>query len=119
MIICELGFNDKDAKNPKYSFREVDIYALVPYPMQRKYGVRSHRLSLRKNLETNQFEIYRFYYETQTEEVIFSGSFKNALEFANRQWNKYWGHIGKREPDIPCQHKPPIIDTWFCPKAKR
>jgi hypothetical protein len=118
LIICEFGFNEPD-KNPKYSMREVDFYAFIPHSSQREFNVRSHRLSLRKNLETGKFEVYRYYYEDDTEEVAFEGRFEDALEFANREVNKYWGFLGKREPDIPCEHKPPNIDSIFCPKARR
>jgi len=119
IIICEKGFSDPDPKNPKYSMREVDFYAFVPFVKQREYNVRSHRLSLRKNLETKKFEVYRFYPNSEEEEVVFSGDFKGALSFANNERKKYWGSIGKIEPDIPCQHEYPIIDKWFCPDYYR
>jgi hypothetical protein len=116
MIICELGFEEPD-KNPRYSFREVDFYAFVPYQSQIKYGVKSHRLSLRKNLEENKFEVYRYYYDEKREEIAFSGEFEMALEFANKETNKFWGFFGYREKDKPCSHKYPNIDTYFCPKG--
>jgi hypothetical protein len=119
MIICELGFNDPDPKKPKYSMREIDFYAFIPYDVQQKLHVKSHRLSLRRNLETGRFEVYRYYYIQENEEVAFSGSFEEALEFANREANKYWGHLGRRETDKPCKHKHPQIDLFFCPKAKK
>jgi hypothetical protein len=118
MIICELGFEDKDAKNPEYSMREVDFYSHIPYDFIMK-GFKNHRLSLRKNLKLNKFEVYRYFYENRKEEVAFSGDFKDALNFANNEWNKFWGFLGKREPDVPCQHEFPQIDTWWCPNAKR
>jgi hypothetical protein len=116
LIICELGFEEPDVKNPRYSFREVDFYAFVPYQSQQKYGVKSHRLSLRKNLITNKFEVYRFFHDEKREEVAFSGSFEEALRFANRETNKFWSFLGDREEDKPCFHKYPNIDTFFCPK---
>jgi hypothetical protein len=115
MIICELGFEDPDPKNPNLSFREVDFYAFIPLSAQQRYKVKNHRLSLRKNLATGKFEIYRAYMD-ETEEVVFTGSLREALEYANKCWNKYWGHLGKREKDKPCKHKFPQIDTFFCPK---
>jgi hypothetical protein len=87
--------------------------------VQQKLHVKSHRLSLRRNLETGRFEVYRYYYIQENEEVAFSGSFEEALEFANREANKYWGHLGRRETDKPCKHKHPQIDLFFCPKAKK
>jgi hypothetical protein len=116
LIICELGFEDEDVNRAGYSMREVDFYALVPYDSQRRYNIKNHRLSLRKNLMTGEFEVYRFYPDEEREEVVFSGDFEDALEFANNECNRYWGHLGRREPDRPCQHKYPIIDRWFCPK---
>jgi hypothetical protein len=118
MIICELGFNEPDPNNPKYSFREVDFYAYIPYNSQLKFNMKTHRLSLRKNLETGKFEVYRYYYDEEKEEVAFEGGFIEALQFANNEWDKYWSHLGRREHDIPCRHKYPHIDTWFCPRAR-
>jgi hypothetical protein len=99
--------------------REVDYYAFVPYVSQVKYSVESHRLSLRKNLETGLFEVYRYYYKDDREEVVFAGSFTDALRFACEETNKYWGFMYRREPDIPCEHKYPKIDKWFCPFTMR
>ena len=118
MIICELGFKEPDAKRPEYSIREVDYYGFVPFDSQRKFGIESHRLSLRKNLKTGLFEVYRYYPRTRKEEVVFAGKFEDALKFADGQWNKYWGHLGKKEPDKPCTHRYPFIDI-FCPKIKQ
>jgi hypothetical protein len=119
MIICELSFNKPNPDNPKYSLHEVDFYSHIPftsYQAMMLFGVPNHRLSLRKNLETGEFEVYRYYHIDKREEVVFSGTFEYALEFANNQERKFWGHIYDKEPDIPCQHKPPNIDITFCPK---
>jgi hypothetical protein len=115
MIICELGFDIPD-KNPNYSLREVDFYAFVPYPIQKEKGIENHRLSLRKNLKTGKFEVYRYYHYEEKEEVVFSGNFKEALKIANREREKVWGN---RLNDIPCEHKEPNIDRVFCPKANK
>jgi hypothetical protein len=119
MIICEFAFNEPNSKRPKYSQYEVDYYAFIPFKMQEK--VRNHRLSLRKNLETNEFEVYRFYNDTETEEVIFSStSLAEAIKFANEQWNKFFSSIDwKKEPEQVCQHKEPIISHSFCPYSRR
>jgi hypothetical protein len=114
MIICEFGFDIPD-KNSNYSLREVDFYAFVPYPVQQK-GIKNHRLSLRKNLKTGKFEVYRYYHYEQKEEVVFSGSFKEALNFANKEREKIWGIDFN---DKPCEHKEPNIDSVFCPKANK
>ena len=118
IIICEYGFNKPDPKNPQYSLREVDFYNFIPYDSQKKYGIESHRLSLRKNLATGKFEIYRFFYENEKEETIFTGNLEECLKFAHKEWMKYWGHLGKREPDKVCKHKYPTIDRFFCPKIE-
>lgn len=61
MIICEAEFNQPDPKTPKYSMTEVDFYSHIPptAPLGTPFNMRNHRLSLRKNLETGQFEVYR------------------------------------------------------------
>lgn len=115
LIICELSFNDPDKNNPDYSFHEVDYYAFIPYDIQRKYNIENHRLSLRKNLKTGKFEVYRFYYASKKEEVIFAGDFEKALFVASYERQKYWGHLGSFEPDQPCKHEYPDIDKIFCP----
>jgi hypothetical protein len=114
VIICPLGFDDPDPKRPEYSFHEVDFYAYVPYVSRMRYGVKLHRLSLRKNLRTGLFEVYRYYPEGH-EEVVFQGSFKEALEFGNKEVEKYWGDFGRNEPYEECQHRYPKIDRIFCP----
>jgi len=119
MIICPLGFDDPDPIKPEHSFREVDIYAWIPYHFTDE--IPNHRLSLRKNLKTGLFELYRYYYHDETEEVIFKGEFEQALIKANDEWNRFhscWSGI-LREPDEPCQHRYPKIDTWFCPYRNR
>ena len=57
MKICEYEFEREDPNNKGYSLTEVDTYAWIPERM----GIQSHRLSLRKNLTTGRFEVYRHY----------------------------------------------------------
>jgi len=118
MIICEYGFDTPDPDNPEFSLREVDFYAWIPRSFWD--NVKNHRLNLRKNLKTGLFQVYR-HYHSGGDEVVFEGSFEEALRFANNEWNKFLaGWAGKlREPDVPCKHKPPIIDRFFCPYAKK
>lgn len=118
MIICELGFDDPDAQNPNYSNREVDYYAWIPHQFQRTVG--NHRLSLRKNLKTDLFEVYRHFHFEEKDEVVYAGKFKGALEVATGEWNRFhsgWANRSK-ELDEPCRHKYPKIDHIFCPKAR-
>jgi hypothetical protein len=56
--------------------------------------------------------------DEKREEIAFSGEFEMALEFANKETNKFWGFFGYREKDKPCSHKYPNIDTFFCPKRR-
>jgi hypothetical protein len=128
MLICELTFDQPDPKNPDYSLEEVDYYAWIPTNAQ----VPNHRLSLRKNLKTGFFEVYRHYAQrrvliapevlvvthegTGQEETAFEGAFADALEFANSEYEK-WHHADQHK-DNPCQHQYPNR-AWRCPGAKK
>ncbi len=61
MIICEDRFKHEDPHNLGYSALEMDFYAHVPTGRASNNAVASHRLSLRKNLTTGFFELYRHY----------------------------------------------------------
>jgi len=129
LYICEYEFNSPDKDNPKYSFHEIDFYAWIPYDKETP-RIPNHRLSLRKNLETNRYEVYRFYFRrTMTitdqfiletgepmgkEEVAFSSeNLQEAIVFARNEIKRYHNH----DDDIrPCEHKP-LKRTMFC-KAK-
>lgn len=116
MIICEKQFSIPDRNRPGIAFQEVDYYAWIPAGAT----MESHRLSLRKNLQTGQFEVYRYFYlkaksigkviggapfrDETAEEVVFKGSFEDALEFGNNEWNRWHGDSKKRLADEPCQH---------------
>ncbi|MBA7505083.1 hypothetical protein ES706_03746 [subsurface metagenome] len=130
MFICEFEFDQPDTENPDYSMPEVDYYAWTPLDKQRETGVPNHRLSLRKNLVTGKFEVYRRFFhpvamadlrrgiavatgvDTGTERVAFEGGFLEALRFADNEWKRF--HGGGKEPDEPCQHRYPEKAT-FCP----
>lgn len=123
MIICKYQFNQPDSKNPNYSFDEIDYYAWIPAGSE----FPNHRLSLRKNLITGDFEVYRrfqqgliFSRKTLTistnvdsggEEVVFKSSdLGKAIEFASGEYLKYHGD---RMGDQVCQHKSPV-KAMFC-----
>lgn len=94
MIICPTLFEDPDPHSPDYSLEEVDFYAWIPYP--EKHGG-DHRLSLRKNLLTQDFEIYKAYCRTlsapERSEVVFrSNDLRAALDFAASQYRRYHNH---------------------------
>lgn len=117
-IVCEFGFNVRDKFNSKYSTREIDFYGHIPYEFQMK-GIENHRLSLRKDIDDNVFEVYRFYHRKREVEVIFRGEFIDALDMANIERNKFWGYMGEIEMVVPCQHTFNMHDTFFCPFVKR
>lgn len=133
-ILCEKRFNEPDPHTPDYSIIEHYYYVCC----QNKYtddpitGIRTlthpaHRLTLRKNLRTGMFEVFRAFpidspfAEDGTkppDEIVFAGSFAKALMVASDETNKA---IHSRLPsarrykaDIPCQHSGKIID-FKCP----
>jgi hypothetical protein len=128
MIICPAEFEQPDPKNPPYSMTEVDYYAWIPGYLATK-EVPNHRLSLRKNLNTGEFELYRRFFnrflisrksltmesgaDTYKETVAFkSKDFQEIIRLGNKEYSKY--HGAKEKPDQVCQHRPPI-KTTFCP----
>jgi len=50
-----------------------------------------------------------------TEEVAFSGSLQEAIDFATAETNKFWAGVFGKEKEIDkiCQHKHPVKAT-FC-----
>ena len=122
MKICEYEFEKEDPNHKGYSLIEVDTYAWIPEGM----GIRSHRLSLRKNLTTGRFEVYRHYnvvttltqpnlvvqtlVDAKQEEVIYTGDLKGALEVTNREDKKYWD---TEDIDTVCDHS-----TWSCTRRQ-
>ena len=141
MNICEESFNrGEDEDNPGYSNHEVDYYAWIPRTKQVETGTPNHRLSLRKNWVTKEYEFYRKYHrntetteimlgserglmvihkESGIEEVVFkSKNFQEALDFGNEEWNKWFSKFDPdyvREPDKPCTHGLiPSQTAMFC-----
>jgi len=116
MIVCEYEFERPDPRNPSYSLVEVDFYSWIP----REYWseTRNHRLSLRKNLKTGRFELYRHYYVDGSEQVIFTGSLEECLKKAEEEWKQYhYGWAGVEPEFKPCRHRPPEISS-LCPMRK-
>jgi len=127
MIICEKDFEREDPNRPGYSLTEVDYYAWVPAGS----CMPNHRLSLRKNLKTGEWEVYRRFFQrslisrgpvtvitgddTGLERVAFkSKSLAEAVRFADDEWNRFHrSGLGEKEPDQVCQHKPPVKSP-FC-----
>ena len=110
MIVCEYEFERPDPRNPSYSLVEVDIYGWIPREFWSE--VRDHRLSLRKNLKAGKFELYRYYYTTGSEEVIFAGSLEECLRKAEEEWKRFhFGWAGVVPEFKPCKHRPPDISS--------
>jgi len=122
MIVCELLFDREDPEQKGYSLLEEDYYAWIPAGS----ALPNHRLSVRKNLTTGEYEVYRRWmqrwvrvtvntlHEVQDdrgeEEIAFkSQSLQEALDFACNEWNRF--HLGhfqrRREGDQVCTHQYP------------
>jgi len=123
VIVCESEFEHPDPDNPDYSMAEVDYYAWIPAGS----GFPNHRLSLRKNMKTREYEVYRYYVEQrlisrgaltvitnvpmEREEVAFKSlSLEEAIRFAGNEFKRFHG---LDHEDKVCQHKYPI-KAFFC-----
>jgi len=135
MIICEYEFAIPDGDNPKYAMSEVDFYGHLPYNIK----FPQHRLSLRRNLESGLYEIYRAFTQRRlvsrkglvvlqdteiknamqevSEEVIFSGTLEEAVKNARRETVKFWG-IDHDTKDEICRHTE-SPKKWNCERMKR
>ena len=125
MRICEHSFVREDPDLPGYSLHEVDYYAWIP--QNRGHVLPNHRLSLRRNLVTMEWEFYRAYHRGTTVQQIKAGrdvaimvihlsgdivetafktkDFKAALDYGNAEWNRmHKTDDYEREPDMPCSH---------------
>jgi len=102
IIICEAEFRKPDPDRPEVSLTEIDYYAWIPY-QKRSKDLPNHSLSLRKNMETGEFEVYRDFVRGG-EKVVFSGSLEGAVHFANREYERMFGDPMN---DKVCQHEPP------------
>jgi len=89
VIIYERDFDAEDPQNQGYSLREVDYYAWIPAHFRK--AIKDHRLSLRKNLRTGKFELYRKYYMDGREEVIFQDDLEHCLEAAHAEATFFHG----------------------------
>lgn len=134
MYICEYSFLDEDPENPGYSMAEPDYYAWIP--ADKRSAIPNHRLSLRKNLVTGEWEFYRAYTsqanvqilqnrkvlghmitfsESGVEEVAFkTKDFQKALDWGNNEWRRMHGDDGRE--DKPCTHGGSgTTSALFCP----
>lgn len=96
MIVCEESFRGINSHGVRYANYEIDFYAWTP-----PGKVRDHRLSLRKNLTTGQYEVYRGYSSSETEEIIFEGELQDALQIGDNETVRF--HLFDPE-DEACDH---------------
>ncbi len=131
LVFCEDEMYRPDREDPGYSQAEIDFYAWIPSGS----GVQNHRLSVRMNLVSLEFEVYRAYaqavvvsrrettmisnVEDEREEVIFSSKdFQAALDKASEEAARFHGDHPR---DLACQHEPPAISSLcmrrdaYCP----
>ncbi|MGC8646938.1 MAG: hypothetical protein ACP5T9_05340 [Thermoplasmata archaeon] len=82
MKISSSEFDREDPRKKGYSLVEIDITA--------NYGDywNRARVSLRKNIAKNEYEVYAFYYRTRKEEVLYSTpSLDDCVSFINKNFN--------------------------------
>jgi hypothetical protein len=109
--VCPSEFIKEDSRTPEYSCTEADVYQWIPFDMQSKQ-LPNHRLSIRKNLKTEKFELYRriFYFNSKNNyDVVIktSDTLPPLLNQANIEWNTYHCRDGQK-PEIIfvlCDHK--------------
>lgn len=110
MYHCEYGFMIPDPSNQNYSMKEPDFYQWIPPRFQKKEE--NHRLSLRKNLITNEYELYKYYHRSKRKIIVFkSKDLRETIDKSNEIWNFYhssWSN-DKKEDKI-CLHTAPEKD---------
>jgi hypothetical protein len=130
-FVCEFRFKQPDSDNPDYSMTERNVYVWIPKWVTQRFGIPNHRLTLRKNLRSGKFEVYRafkrpFYVLSADsaprrnemsgkEEIVYQGTLGGALRFGNGEYQKYHGRCLQ---DIACTHKFPKLDA-HCPVKNR
>jgi hypothetical protein len=111
-LICEYEFSTPDPRNPKISLVEIDQYGHVPLGSA-IHPVEQHRLTLRKNLETGEYEAYRHYHQTKRDEVIFSSKdLGKIVSLIDREVRRVWGDDFAKKDEV-CRH-----DTGECFRRK-
>ena len=130
MIICEHRFNREDPESPGYSMLEVDYYAWTPETPETQ-DAQSHRLTLRKNLKTEEFEFLRVYpsntiiltptgtKRSAARVIAFkTKDFNEALNWGNKEWNRHHKTPDyERAPDTACPHTGKVATG--CPGSQR
>jgi hypothetical protein len=129
-FVCGLRFNERDPDDKIHSMAERNFYVWIPKLGSQKFRVSNHRLTLRKNLVTGKYEVYRafkrpFHFLSKDsptkknlsgkEKVVYRGTLRSALRFGNNEHRRYHGRALR---DEPCKHKPPRLDP-HCPRRTR
>ncbi len=130
MYLCEFAFNKEDPNIPGSSMDEVDYYSWIPAKFHSQTP--NHRLTLLKNLITDEYEFHRIYINTlvgrlrnlgivvtqreagYTEVAYTTKSLQEAVDWGNREYNRFHHVPGEeRHDDKICQHVHPHKYT-FC-----
>ena len=133
IYLCESEFEFADHDNPKYSQMEADVFAFIPngyYLKKQKEARKQHKdpkfiaqirtkepsfsLSVRKNLETGEYELFKWHqYEDSDKAVVLaSKNIEEVFKKATEMWHYYWDDL---DDDIPnstfaflvCKHEYP------------
>jgi hypothetical protein len=120
MYVCEYGFLTPDPKDPTYSQLEIQFYAFIRIKNQNrtlphwKYLRINHRLFLRKNLDTGDFELVKKYHndrkEWATKEKVILKT-KDLQEALDRGHDMFEKHHEESQRDLVCRHKSPEKDS--------
>lgn len=87
MLISPMMFDGEDSNKPGYSLGEVDRYFWIPVKYHAQ--VPNHRLSMRMNLVSGKFELYRYYYDDQIEEILIEGSLEEVVSQCNLEVKRF------------------------------
>jgi len=106
LIVCERTFTREDPHDPTYSMQEYDLYAWIP--VASRNGVDTHRLSIRKNHQTDEFELYRQYFDytgarTKLEVLFKDEDFAKVIDRGNAERRKF---LTVDEDLTVCTHEP-------------
>jgi hypothetical protein len=129
LIICESEFDSPDPSLPDYSMCEVDYYAWIPLNAQVK-GIPNHGLSLRKNLKSGNYEVFRRYDDEKiarrygnakassgpgfggvriydVDVIISCNNLEAAIRAAEGEWDRFHGPAKRSSRDEVCTHEYP------------
>ena len=112
-IICEYGFKREDPKHLGYSFKEVDCYAWIPTSAQKRYGVVNHRLTIWKNLKTNEFELIAMPVRESFRALVLPGNIGGAVMITNEETGeKHKVVIAHKDLAVICQEASALQEKY-------